>query len=91
MSLASSDPTPSRGALFHRGNATESAIDYTKNDLLLGSPDPFFWFLIPLFGLVSAGVCVAVNYAALLVVQILRLIQSALASASTLINGKHQR
>lgn len=48
-----------------RGNATESAIDFTKNDLLLGSQDPVFWFLVPLFGLVSTGFCVIINYVAL--------------------------
>lgn len=47
------------------GNATESAIDFTKNDLLLGSQDPIFWFLVPLFGLISVGACVGINYAAL--------------------------
>lgn len=52
--------------MFHwRGNATESAIDFTKNDLLLGSQDPIFWFLVPLCGLISAGVCVLLNIAAL--------------------------
>ncbi len=48
-----------------RGNATESAIDFTKNDLLLGSQDPVFWFLVPLFGLASTGLCVIFNYVAL--------------------------
>ena len=47
------------------GNATEIVIDFTKNDLLLGSQDPIFWFLVPLFGLISVGVCVGLNYAAL--------------------------
>lgn len=47
------------------GNATESAIDFTKNDLLLGSQDPLFWFLVPLFGLVSTGLCIIINYVAL--------------------------
>ena len=46
-------------------NATESAIDYTRNDLLLGSQDPIFWFLVPLLGLISAGLCVFINWAAL--------------------------
>ncbi|KAL8889695.1 MAG: hypothetical protein Q9215_003049 [Flavoplaca cf. flavocitrina] len=53
-------------------NATESAIDYTKNDLLLGSQDPVFWFLVPLFGLLSASFCVMVNYVALGVVFLLQ-------------------
>lgn len=61
-----SRPKPASTGLFgQRGNATESAIDFTKNDLLLGSQDPFFWFLVPLFGLISVGICVLVNYAVL--------------------------
>jgi len=44
----------------------ERILDFTKNDLLLGSQDPFFWFLIPLFGVISIGVCVMLNYATLL-------------------------
>ena len=51
--------------LPQRGNATESVIDYTRNDLLLGSTDSFFWFLLPLFGIVSIGLCIAINYTAL--------------------------
>lgn len=43
----------------------ESVLDYTKNDLLLGSQDPFFWFLVPMFGIISIGICVLLNYAAL--------------------------
>ena len=46
-------------------NATNDHEDFTKNNLLLGSPDPIFWFLVPLFGLLSFGACVVVNYATL--------------------------
>lgn len=69
MSLSvsgSAHPQPrSAGWLPWRGNASESAVDFTKNDLLLGSRDPIFWFLVPLFGLISAGLCVVINYTAL--------------------------
>lgn len=67
LAISNSAPVESRApGFFHwRGNATESAIDFTKNDLLLGSQDPFFWFLVPLCGLVSAGLCVVMNYVAL--------------------------
>lgn len=69
ISLTISSTAPTRSAhtgLFGwAGNATESAIDFTKNDLLLGSQDSIFWFLIPLFGLISVGACVGINYAAL--------------------------
>ena len=56
--------------------ATETLASFTKNELLLGSYDPFFWFLIPLFGVVSVGVCIAVNYAALVLVHIFGLLFS---------------
>jgi len=49
----------------HVANATETVIDYTKNDLLLGFQDTFFWFLVPFFGLICVGVCIAVNFVAL--------------------------
>ena len=61
---ASHQPAPTSWLNWRR-NATESAIDFTKNDLLLGSQDAIFWFLVPLFGVVSAGLCVVINYVAL--------------------------
>ncbi|KAI9826262.1 MAG: GPI inositol deacylase [Phylliscum demangeonii] len=45
-----------------RGNATESPRrDYRQNDLLLGSPDPFFWFLVPVLGATSVGLCLLLH------------------------------
>lgn len=41
---------------------TQKSIDYNVNDLMLGTQDPFFWFLVPLFGIISVGVCIAGNY-----------------------------
>ena len=71
-SLATSTALPSSDDPFHwRTNSTESPIDFTKNDLLLGSQDTFFWFLVPFFGLISVGVCVIVNYVALILLHIL--------------------
>lgn len=74
LSLArSSSRTPKQAStgFFHWGaNATEHAVDFTQNDLLLGSQDPFFWFLVPLLGLVGTGVCIVINYAALALIQI---------------------
>lgn len=65
ISSAAPPKPASRGLFGWGGNATESAIDFTKNDLLLGSQDPIFWFLVPLFGLISVGIAVGINYAAL--------------------------
>jgi glycosylphosphatidylinositol deacylase len=45
---------------------TTALFDNATNELLLGSDDTFFWFLVPLFGLMCIGICVAINYVALL-------------------------
>lgn len=47
------------------GNLT-SYLDDTTHELLLGTDDPFFWFLVPLFGLMCTGICIAINYITLL-------------------------
>lgn len=73
LSLSLSKATHSRFGeelMGHQYNATESFKNFTRNDLLLGSHDPFFWFLIPLFGLICVGVCIAANYVVLAVTQI---------------------
>ncbi|KAK5175490.1 GPI inositol deacylase [Saxophila tyrrhenica] len=46
---------------------TDTAVDFTINDLLLGTSDPFFWFLVPLFGLIAVGICITANYFVLMV------------------------
>lgn len=48
-----------------------SAIDFNQNDLLSGTHDPLFWFLVPVIGLICIGVCVAFHYAILTVTYIL--------------------
>lgn len=67
--------------LKHTGSNMTNLLDYTDNELLLGTKDTFFWFLVPLFGLISVGVCVAVNYVVLLVTYLLVLIVSMLQSS----------
>ena len=72
LSLAGSGSPMARGAAAGHAalpmlNATDRAL-FARHDLLLGSREPFFWFLIPLFGLVGAGLCVWINHAALLLV-----------------------
>ena len=53
----------------HSGNVT-TFFDGANNELLLGSDDPFFCFLVPLFGLMCTAICVAINYIALLLTYI---------------------
>ena len=95
MSLATMSAAPARASSFGlfgwRGNATESAVDFTKNDLLLGSSDPFFWFLVPLYGLVCAGICVLVNYAALAITSVLCLVYSTLTARPAWIKNDDRR
>lgn len=82
-SLATSKALPQSDDPFHwRTNSTETPLDFTKNDLLLGSQDAFFWFLVPIFGIISVGVCVLVNYVVLLLVNIFSMIYGAVHSKS---------
>ncbi|KAJ5647508.1 hypothetical protein N7490_003880 [Penicillium lividum] len=82
-SLATSKALPQSDDPFHwRTNSTETPVDFTKNDLLLGSQDAFFWFLVPIFGVMSVGVCLLVNYVALFLVNIFSLMYGAVNSKS---------
>ncbi|KAJ3496845.1 hypothetical protein NLG97_g2359 [Lecanicillium saksenae] len=49
---------------------TVSAIDFHRNDLLIGTDDPFFTFMVPLIGIVCIGVCTALHYVILLLTQL---------------------
>ncbi|KAI1957511.1 GPI inositol deacylase [Ophidiomyces ophidiicola] len=80
-SLATSKAVMSKGTTSSLGtNSTESVIDFSKNDLLLGSQDAFFWFLVPLFGVISIGTCVIVNYLTMVVIHAFGAIRSILIS-----------
>lgn len=48
-----------------------TSVNYAANDLLLGSQDSFFWFLVPLAGLISIGVCAILNYLVLAIILVL--------------------
>ncbi|RYP37245.1 hypothetical protein DL767_003064 [Monosporascus sp. MG133] len=50
-----------------------NTVDFGRNDLLTGTHDPLFWFLVPMIGLVCTGVCVALHYLALLLTYIFSL------------------
>ncbi|EGX94661.1 GPI inositol-deacylase [Cordyceps militaris CM01] len=49
---------------------TVSAIDFHRNDLLIGGDDPVFTFMVPLIGIVCIGVCTALHYTILLLTQL---------------------
>lgn len=68
MTLFATSVAHSASSVFRHNqvsNTTNIPVDYTQNDLFLGSSDTFFWFFVPLTGLVSIGVCIAVNHMAL--------------------------
>ena len=69
LSKATNGPW-TRDWIGHVMDKTDSNVDFTMNDLLLGTSDPFFWFLVPLFGLISVGICITVNYIALVLSKI---------------------
>ncbi|KAL1834987.1 hypothetical protein VTK73DRAFT_6511 [Phialemonium thermophilum] len=63
---------------WHWRNATAAAaataaskVDFHRNDLLVGTQDPFFWFMVPLLGLVCVGTCTVLNYATLALTHLL--------------------
>lgn len=72
LSMSTGSPAPAGNASFwHWRNSTSTVIDFNQNDLLIGTQDPFFWFLIPLIGLICVGVCMALNYVTLALTYIL--------------------
>ncbi|KAI0161644.1 PGAP1-domain-containing protein [Hypoxylon sp. FL1284] len=64
LSMGQSSSTGSK-SLWPWQNST-AAINFAQNDLLVGTSDPFFWFLIPMIGVISVGVCISLHYVALL-------------------------
>lgn len=66
LSKASRGPL-TRSWLGTSTGVPDLAIDFTINDLVLGTSDPFFWFLVPLFGMISVGTLIAFNYVVLII------------------------
>ncbi|KPI43387.1 GPI inositol-deacylase [Cyphellophora attinorum] len=50
------------GSISSPAQDNATMVDFNKNDLLLGSQDSFFWFLVPLAGLICVGACVGVHF-----------------------------
>lgn len=65
----------------------DQTIDFTVNDLMLGTPDPFFWFLVPLFAIISVGICIAANYLLLIITHIFALISSRISAWTQPVSG----
>lgn len=72
------------------GANTPAPPNYTRNDLLIGMQDPFFWFLAPLFALISVGVCILINYGALIFLNVLTLVYTLLSNFMMRFTGDHR-
>ncbi len=73
LSVGSPQAAQAPASFWNWRNATDMIVDFHKNDLLVGTRDPFYWFLIPLISVICIGACTAVNYAALALTHVLRL------------------
>ncbi|KAI1658436.1 GPI inositol-deacylase [Daldinia decipiens] len=59
LSMGQSGSTGSKGFRFWQNSTAD--VDFAQNDLLVGTSDPFFWFLIPMIGIICTGVCMALH------------------------------
>ncbi|KAI0025533.1 GPI inositol-deacylase [Xylariomycetidae sp. FL0641] len=71
LSLSIGQSNSSEPRSFWLWKNSTSVVDFAQNDLLVGTTDPFFWFLIPLIGIICIGVCVVLHYAVLLLISLL--------------------
>ncbi|KAL2200660.1 PGAP1-like protein-domain-containing protein [Corynascus similis CBS 632.67] len=61
---------------WHWRNGTGWIMDFHQNDLLIGTEDPLFLFLIPLIAIICVGVCVVIHYMALTLTHLLSAVGS---------------
>ncbi|KAK0844020.1 GPI inositol deacylase [Friedmanniomyces endolithicus] len=83
LAVALSKATQGPWAQKWLGRSTTETVDFTVNDFMLGTSDPFFWFLVPLFGLISIGICIAANYTVLTLTHLFALTHGLLRSWTT--------
>jgi glycosylphosphatidylinositol deacylase len=82
ITLAGIQHQSNKGQSLNGASQSNNAFaDNANNELLLGSDDPFFWFLVPLLGLMCTAICVAINYFALLLTYSIAFIYALLSSA----------
>ncbi|KAI1083593.1 PGAP1-domain-containing protein [Whalleya microplaca] len=74
LSMGQSSSTRSPGPWLWRNSTT--AVDFVRNDLLVGTSDPFFWFLIPMIGIICVGACITLHYIVLVLTWIIGTVYS---------------
>ena len=80
LSVFLTEPNIPASSIVSKG--TRNSFGDTNYELLLGTEDAFFWFLIPLFGIMCVGICVVINYATLGIIHLLALLYSLFSSAA---------
>ncbi|KAI0888846.1 PGAP1-domain-containing protein [Annulohypoxylon maeteangense] len=74
LSMGQSGSPGSKSLSFWQNNT--GIINFAQNDLLVGTSDPFFWFLIPMIGIICVGVCMGLHYVAQILTWLLSTIYS---------------
>lgn len=67
------------------------SIELHQNDLLVGLDDPFFWFLMPLIGIVCTGVCTVVHFLVLTLTWLLAFLYGLFATVTASFKSESQR
>lgn len=90
--FARDDPYQIPSPLGDRTSADRGSIAPvgTSQDLLVGLQDPFFWFLAPMFAVVSVGIVVALNYAAMLLLHITTAVLTLIRKVANLRSNRRQ-
>ncbi|KAL2173866.1 PGAP1-like protein-domain-containing protein [Thermothelomyces heterothallicus CBS 202.75] len=84
LTLSTRNTTSASNVKFwHWRNGTAAIMDLDQNDLLIGTDEPLFLFLIPLIAVICVGVCAVLHYMALILTHLL----SAVASIVTFRSG----
>jgi hypothetical protein len=90
LSTVHTSPTSS-ASFWHWENGSYSTTNFHQNDLLIGTQDPLFLFLIPLIGIVCVGVCTVVNYMALVLTHLLGVVAALVALRPGWIRNEDRR
>ncbi len=90
LSMGTSRSQSSAGS-WHSRNGTHGAVNFHQNDLLVGTQDPFFWFLIPLIGLICICACTALHYVTLVLTYVLGLAYSFASSRPAWVRNDDRR
>ena len=78
------------GIVWRSKTGDVSTTDFHRNDLLIGTDDPFFWFLIPLIGIICVGVCAVLHYIMLGLTWTLGIMYGLLGAAPQVVAGDDQ-